>query len=226
MRYDRTMEAFHTDHHLQSRILDTLHNHGVQSFSELKPDDIENSLFMYHMRKLLSRGIVEKTVDGYRLTPAGARWVNQTDLYQRAIQLPRPMVQLMVVQDDHVLVSRRADHMAEHMNTYMLPGGLHRFGETSQQSAERIAEKFGLDLTDERLAQIEVIIRGTHSHTLVDIYIAETLDLEYKFEDDLFTVAFMPIDEVLELSLEEANVLPSLLKSYLDDTSLQNSYLL
>lgn len=220
------MESFHTDHHLQSRILDVLHRHGVQSFSELKPDEIENSLFMYHMRKVMTRGIVEKTVDGYRLTPAGARWVNQTDIYQRAVQLPRPMVQLLVVQDGHVIVSQRAEHMAEHMNTYMLPGGLHRFGETSQQSAERIADKFGLTLTGERLAQIEVIVRDTLSHTLVDIYLASAPGLDYVFDDDLYTVKFMPIEEVQTLLPDEANMLPKILESYLGGISPQDSYVM
>ncbi|MGB4762055.1 MAG: hypothetical protein WBP12_01700 [Candidatus Saccharimonas sp.] len=220
------MESFHTDHHLQSRILDTLHHHGVQSFSELKPDEIENSLFMYHMRKLISREIVEKTADGYRLTPSGARWVNQTDIYQRARQLPRPMVQLLVLHEDHLLVSRRAEHMAEHMNSYMLPGGLHRFGETSKQNAERIAEKFGLQLKGERLAQTEVIVRETHHHSLVDIYLASAPGLDYSFDDDLFTVQFMPITEILTLPPNEATTLPAVLRSYLNEGTLQASYVL
>lgn len=210
------MESFHTDHHLQSRILEALHRHGVQSFSELKPDDVENSLFMYHMRKLISRGIVEKAVDGYRLTPAGARWVNQTDIYQRIAKQPRTLVELIVIHEDHVLISERVDHMAGHLNRYMLPGGLHRFGETSVSSAERIAAKFGLKLAGTRVGQTETIITNKQHHSIADVYSAVAPSLDYSFNDELFTVRFIPIDEVLAMSSEDATVLPQITALYLD----------
>lgn len=212
------MDAFHTDHHLQSRILEALHLHGVQSFSELKPDDVENSLFMYHMHKLISRGIVEKSIDGFRLTPSGARWVNQTDMFQRIAQQPRVLVELIVIQENQILISERVDHMAEHLNRYMLPGGLHRFGETSAESAERIAAKFGLELAGDKVGQAEIIIADKQFHGMVDFYPATAPNLDHTFDDDLFTVRFMPIEDVLSLSADDANALPQLVTLYLEGT--------
>lgn len=43
-------------------------------FSELKPDDIENKLFNYHLKKVLAEGLVSKLSSGkYALTPKGRR---------------------------------------------------------------------------------------------------------------------------------------------------------
>lgn len=64
---------FHIDHHLQAKVLSHLVSNGESSFSALKPDDVENSLFMYHVRKLITRGIIAKTDSGYILSPDGAR---------------------------------------------------------------------------------------------------------------------------------------------------------
>lgn len=206
------MDAFHTDHVIQGKIIDSLHCNGTQTFSELKPSDVENSLFMYHMRKLLARKIVEKSVDGFRLTPAGARWVNQTDEYQRIVHTPRLLVQLIVIKDDHVLISERVDHMAQHLNRYMLPGGIHRFGETTDACAERVARKFSLESTPTRVGQVEIIIGKKQHHSVVDIYSAPAPSLTYEFDDELFVVRFMPIADVLSMKQDEANVLPNIVR--------------
>lgn len=124
------------DHHIQKTILATLMKDGQASFSNLKPDNVENSLFMYHMRKLINRGMVEKQQDGFGLTAQGTRWLNRTGSAVYQVQAVRSLVQLIVIQDDKVLVSERRAHLAKHMNRYLLPGGLHDFGYTSLQSAQ------------------------------------------------------------------------------------------
>lgn len=202
---------FHLDHHLQSQIVQQLVSCGEQSFSQLKPDDIENSLFMYHMRKLLTRGIAAKTASGFALTAEGARWANKTGAHLHTPQLPRPMVQLLVVQDGQVLISERADHMAAHLNRYMLPGTLHRFGETSRQAAERAATKFGLTLASECIDHTEVIIPEKQHHSIVDIYAATAPSIAYTFKDDLFMLRFVPLSLVLSLPTSTANELAEII---------------
>lgn len=208
---------FHLDHHLQSHIVRQLMAHGEQNFSALRPAEIENSLFMYHTRKLIARGIIEKTENGFQLTARGARWANKTGAHLHTQQLPRPMVQLLVLQNGQVLVSERADHLATHLNRYMLPGTLHRFGETSQQAAERAAAKFGLTLTSRCIGHTETILPEQQHHSIIDIYAAMTPSTDYTYTDDLFAVYFKPIDEVLAVSsAEEANAsLPKILRHYL-----------
>jgi hypothetical protein len=62
------------DHHLQRDIVYRLAFLDGARFSELKPDDVENKLFTYHLQKLLAAGYVEKGEDGlYRLSAEGRR---------------------------------------------------------------------------------------------------------------------------------------------------------
>lgn len=62
------------DHYLQRDIVYRLAFSEGERFSDLKPDDIENKLFNYHLKKLVSAGYVEKTNEGlYRLTAEGRR---------------------------------------------------------------------------------------------------------------------------------------------------------
>jgi hypothetical protein len=62
------------DHHLQRAIVYRLAFVPTARFSDLKPDDIENKLFTYHLQKVITAGYVTKTDAGlYSLTPAGRR---------------------------------------------------------------------------------------------------------------------------------------------------------
>lgn len=62
------------DHHLQRALVYRLALSPHLRFSELKPDDIENKLFTYHLKKVVSAGFVEKSDDGvYSLTAEGRR---------------------------------------------------------------------------------------------------------------------------------------------------------
>lgn len=62
------------DHHLQRNIVYRLAFSEGLRFSELKPDEVENKLFAYHLKKVVTAGFVEKDEQGlYRLTPEGRR---------------------------------------------------------------------------------------------------------------------------------------------------------
>lgn len=62
------------DHHLQRSIVYQLAFASSMRFGELKPDDIDNKLFTYHLKKVVSAGYVTKNDTGeYTLTPEGRR---------------------------------------------------------------------------------------------------------------------------------------------------------
>ncbi len=219
---------FSLDHHLQSQIVQQLMAQGEQNFSQLKPIGIENSLFMYHTRKLITRGIVEKTAKGFQLTAEGARWANKTDAALYQIELPRPRVQLIVIESGNILIAERTEHLARHMNRYMLPGTFRRFGETSQQTADRICNRTGLTLTSGCVGHTEIIVPEKQLHTIVDLYTAAAPRPDYTLEDtdNLLQIRFMPISSVLEMTVDDANALPQILKALQDSKPLLPAYLL
>lgn len=60
------------DHHIQRTIVYRLALTPSLTFSELRPDTLENKLFTYHLKKVVAAGLVEKNEDGrYALTPEG-----------------------------------------------------------------------------------------------------------------------------------------------------------
>jgi len=62
------------DHHIQRAIIYRLAFTPGLRFSELKPDELENKLFTYHLKKVLAEGLVAKSETGiYTLSPEGRR---------------------------------------------------------------------------------------------------------------------------------------------------------
>jgi DNA-binding HxlR family transcriptional regulator len=61
-------------HHIQNAVLYTLSFSDGIRFGELKPDNLENKLFNYHLKQLIRDGLVVKTTDGrYCLSVEGKR---------------------------------------------------------------------------------------------------------------------------------------------------------
>jgi hypothetical protein len=62
------------DHHIQKSIVYDLAFAESLRFSDLKPDELENKAFTYHLKKVISAGLVQKLDDGrYSLTMKGRR---------------------------------------------------------------------------------------------------------------------------------------------------------
>lgn len=62
------------DHHIQRSIVYQLAFASSLRFSELKPDDVDNKLFSYHLKKVVAAGYVSKNGAGeYELTADGRR---------------------------------------------------------------------------------------------------------------------------------------------------------
>lgn len=211
----------HIDHHLQSRIVDALWD-GERSFSELKPSDIENSLFMYHLRKLITRGIVAKGTRGYELTPEGTRWAHTLDDSYRTPHGIRMLVQLFVVRDNQLLVSKRRGVAAVHLNTYLLPGALHAFGTTADECADILASRLEID-RGALLTQVETILPSEQLHVVSDIYAGSRRDDSLP-GDDSYTYHWMALDSVASMDVTEAGALPMIAKKFLNGTLASREY--
>lgn len=60
------------DHHIQREIFTTLRGYDVARYADIHIKTIESSQFMYHLKELISRGLVEKVEKGrYRLSAKG-----------------------------------------------------------------------------------------------------------------------------------------------------------
>ncbi len=116
-------KTMNIDHHIQLTLIKKLtESEKAVKYNDLKEDGIENSLFSYHLNKLLDRGMVTKTDAGYTLTVDGARWINDNGVTIQPKNAPRVFVALVVQKEDSsYLVGQRTGQFKETINDYMLP---------------------------------------------------------------------------------------------------------
>lgn len=200
-----------TDHHIQDKIIAALVA-GEQRFSALVPPGTEHSLFMYHMRKLIKDELVEKDDQLYRLTLKGAQLYNARHHLDKPLNYPRSLIQFLVVSGDSVLLSRRKTGIANQLNEYMLPGGIHYFMAPSQTAATSIARARGLTVTG-LAASLETIAPARNYHGLIDIYTAEMVASTKKVHPE-YELVWLPIADVMAMSFDRAGSAPFILRRH------------
>jgi len=102
------------DHHIQRSLVYRLAFAQSMRFNELKPDDIDNKLFTYHLKKVIAGGLVAKTPSGeYALTPEGRR-VGKGALEKQSRMINRAYSILLLAirrkEDSAWLLYRRQTH--------------------------------------------------------------------------------------------------------------------
>jgi predicted transcriptional regulator len=206
-----------TDHHIQDKIIVSLVA-GEQRFSDLVPEEMEHSLFMYHMRKLIKSGLVEKEDQVYRLTLKGAQLYNAKRQLDKPLDYPKALVQFLVVRDGTMALSRRTTAIASHLNEYMLPGGIHYFLAPSRTAANSIAKTRGLK-AGEFLGTLETIASEQGFHGLIDIYRADYIVDKTKPQGD-HELVWLPPAEVAAMRFDQAGSAAHIAQRYLDDDIL------
>jgi len=131
-------------HPLQQHILRQLMRHEHCRYSELKPDEVEGNLFVYHLRQLLNREWIVKEDDLYTLTVDGKKQVARLSSGSMNFR-EQPVVCTMVLarQDGKVLLHRRS--YEPFRGKLCLPYGKLHWGESLEAAAKReLMDKTGL----------------------------------------------------------------------------------
>lgn len=97
------------EHNVQRQILRLLGRYEHARFTDIKPPELENNAFQYHLRQLIAAKLVRKNTDGtYEITPEGKQefivsHLSKTELHEQA-----HAIFLCALQDDDKwLVARR-----------------------------------------------------------------------------------------------------------------------
>jgi hypothetical protein len=111
------------DHHIQRSIVYALAFTDNMRFSELQPSDIDNKLFTYHLKKVITAGLVSKTDDGhYTLTSEGRR-AGKGALVSRSRSIDHAYSQLLLIikrpRDGAWLLYNRATHPSIGLTGFM-----------------------------------------------------------------------------------------------------------
>lgn len=140
------------DHVIQKEIMSRLTKAEFLRFSELKSEKIESNLFMYHLRQLMSHGLVEKTENGYQLTRLGKSYIDRSTLETLVLRPQAKIITILAVQNNlnQWLVLERLHQ--PYLGYRGMPSGKVHYGEDLQQAAEReLKEKTNLKNIDLQL---------------------------------------------------------------------------
>ncbi len=198
------LEESPIDHHIQAHILQVLfRDGGVVAFKNLKPDDIQNSLFMYHVHKLEVRGLVERIDEGFSITPGGARWVNYVSPGKLKPRLtPRVLIKFLILSPDkkRMVISKRRSAAAEHLNQYLLPSGLQKYGVSFYDAASGTIKS----LTGEQPVLIDLGIHETifrysdgYVHHSISPFYEATIEAADFPRDEHYELEWVTVEDVL-----------------------------
>ncbi len=125
-------------HPLRKQILYQLITNPSLSFSKLRPKEIESNLFIYHLKQLISEGLVLKRTDGkYELTAEGIDFADKLSLKSFKIRIQPKIITLIVCQNKkgEFLLYKRGKQ--PFLGFVGFPYGKIHLGENITQAAER-----------------------------------------------------------------------------------------
>ncbi|MFB6145548.1 MAG: hypothetical protein ABEJ99_03510 [Candidatus Nanohaloarchaea archaeon] len=94
-------------HEIQKEILKRIGYHGSKSFSYIQWDDIESNKLSFHLKKLVEKGMIEKTKAGYRTTSKGREILPYFDLGD--VRHPVNVVDLLIISNGKVYLQPKQD---------------------------------------------------------------------------------------------------------------------
>lgn len=172
-------------HQYESHILKKMMLDDVLRYRDLKPKDVESNLFIYHLKNLIKKGIIEKTIGGYKFTAAGLRYVDKISLSRFKQRFQPKIVNVIIVKNkkgDYLL------YFSKRQPFYGLigfPFGKIHFGEKLIEAADReLKEKTGILTELKHKGDIYLRIykdKKSISHMLCHIFLA------YNFKGDLLS---------------------------------------
>lgn len=169
------MQAYRIEHPQQRDILRRLSKAEGLRFSELKPDIVENNIFMYHIHLLIRQGLIKKHDDGqYMLTSEGLRYVALVTRGQLEHRTQPKLFSFLVLCNDYgeVVLHRRASQ--PFMGKYAFPGEVIYFNDSIPDHKERLLhDKVGIDapislrgLVDTRLTDNSQLVSHVYAQIL------------------------------------------------------------
>lgn len=106
-----------TLHEIQIHILTILLKNNSATFTSMKPVNIENDQYNYHLKHLIKQGVVTKNENSYSLTTKGKKFISNLDIFGQMQQFFKVSVALFVIRDNpenpqekQMLVQKRLRH--------------------------------------------------------------------------------------------------------------------
>ncbi|MFO0703669.1 MAG: NUDIX domain-containing protein [Patescibacteria group bacterium] len=131
---------------------------GPLRYRDMKPEDVENDLYNYHLQFLVTKGYIVRSKDGYSLTDKGHKYIsdekpidplgNISDLFK--VNVITVVYRKNTDNELEILMQKRTRHPS--MGHILVPGGSIRKGESWLAASERnIKTETGILITNPEL---------------------------------------------------------------------------
>ena len=165
-------------HYLQKTILDKLRHGQAFTYTALMPAGIESSHFRYHLKRLMTDGLVEKVDKGrYKLSHNGMQEVDYlSENRTTIIRTPKIITYTLLTFHSKMLLYKKPKE--PYRNLWGLIGGKVHFGEDIQVAAKReVYEKTGFIIEPPSLCGVADILickdGSPLSHAIAYVHRAE-----------------------------------------------------
>ena len=186
-------------HHIQKHILRVLSHQKWARFRDMRPPRIDSNLYNYHLKLLLKSGTVEKHASkGYRLSPAGLRYVDHVSLERFEPRWQPKLITKLFIQDDQGRILVWPKYKQPFIGTWSLPSGKVHYDDHSVHSAvlrelSYIISREPVTLEHRGVVEINTTVAGDLvTHVLEHIFVA-TIDVHTIIHTE---VAWMTLEEL------------------------------
>jgi ADP-ribose pyrophosphatase YjhB (NUDIX family) len=180
-------------HYLQKAILDKLRHNPPLTYTALMPGDIESSHFRYHLKQLMTDGLVDKdTIGQYTLSSKGQREVDYLSVGRApTVRLPKVITYTLLRHGNKMLLFRKPKE--PYRNLWGFIGGKVHFGEDTVYAAWRaVHEKTGLEVGQlHHCGVADIIIHKDNaplSHVVAYVHTADLQNLPSTMPPGLNTI--------------------------------------
>lgn len=149
----------------------------ITRYRDLKPHNAEGNLFVYHLKKLIEKGLIEKTAGGYKLTAAGLRYAGKISLTSLEYRNQPKIVNIIIAKNNLRQYLLYINKRQPFYNLTGFPYGKIHFGENLLTAASReLKEKTGLSAVLAHKGNVYLMINKDGeliSHMLCHIFFAD-----------------------------------------------------
>lgn len=129
-----------------TKILTSFIHHPTLTYSQAQPGDVDNDLYKYHLKFLLTKGLIEKSTNQYNLTTSGQQLVHQLSSQGQLQDTFQVSVMCYVTLGDQVLMHKRTRQ--PFLGDLEFVTGKMQLGEAPENAAARkLLEESGLTAT-------------------------------------------------------------------------------
>lgn len=164
-------------HWIQKHILRQLATSDALRYTDLRPDNVEGNLFMYHLNQLIADGFITKKDKNYHLSLTGKKYASSMSLESGSMRLQPKIVVMFIAKNKYGKYLLFKWKRQPYQNLISFPFGKIHYGKSILDLAHNELEwKSGL--TGDLQYSGDIYVQTNENNEVVDHYLAHIFKVE------------------------------------------------